>query len=259
MKIYQSNLLKNFKNITHAFTTKHEGVSKAPYATLNLAFHVGDESSDVESNHQLLAQHLKYEKNSLIHMKQIHSSKVHKVGENDNFENPQKCDALITNKQNTPLMVMVADCAPVLFYDPLNEVIAVAHAGRAGAFQNIVKNVLNTFMQDYNSEVQNILVSVGANIKPCCYEVGSEIVEEAIKLDMNYAIKVQNESFFLDINAILETQLLKEGVKKEHIELTDTCTCCQNEKYFSYRAEGVTGRFCGVIYLHKGIKNEAYI
>ncbi len=249
MKIYQSNLLKNFKNITHAFTTKDGGVSKAPYATLNLAFHVGDTSSDVEHNHQLLAQHLKYEKNSLIHMKQIHSSHVHKVLDTDNFESPHKCDALITDKKETPLMVMVADCAPILFYDPINRVIAVAHAGREGVFQNIVKKVLDMFFEEYNSKAKNIYVSVGANIKVCCYEVGYEIVEQAKKLGMEYALKKQKSGFFLDINAIVKKQLLKEGVTHEHIEFADECTCCKRETYFSYRADGTTGRFCGVIML----------
>ncbi len=252
MKIYQSNLLKKFKNITHAFTSKDGGISQAPYATLNLAFHVGDKNSDIEYNHQLLAQKLNYNKDSLIHMKQIHSSKVHIIEKNDTFDNPKECDALITNKKNIPLMVMVADCAPVLFYDPFNEVIAVAHAGRAGAFQNIVKNVLDIFVQKYNSEVKNIYVSVGANIQQCCYEVGSEIAHEVKQLQIEYALKEQEKSFFLSINAILQKQLLKEGVRKEHIEFADECTCCNNKKYFSYRAHGVTGRFCGIIYLNKG-------
>ncbi len=249
MKIYQSNLLKNFKNITHAFTTKDGGVSKTPYATLNLAFHVGDTSSDVEQNHQLLAQHLHYEKNSLIHMKQIHSSHVHKVLDTDNFESPHECDALITDKKETPLMVMVADCAPILFYDPINKVIAVAHAGREGVFQNIVKKVLDMFLKEYNSEVKNIYVSVGANIKVCCYEVGHEIVEQAEKLGMEYALKKQKSGFFLDLNAIVKKQLLKEGITHEHLAFAEECTCCKRETYFSYRADGITGRFCGVIML----------
>ncbi len=250
MKIYQSNLLNQFKNITHAFTTKDGGISKDPYSSLNLAFHVGDKPLDVEKNHQLLAHQLGYDKNSLVHMKQIHSSDVHNVIATDNFTNPKECDALICNKLNTPLMVMVADCAPILFYDPIAKVIAVAHAGRAGVFKNIVKKVIENLKQSYNSQAKNIYVSIGANIKECCYEVGKEVYQEAKELQLEYAMALKKNSYHLNINKILRHQLLEAGVKEVHMEFANECTSCHKERYFSYRAEGVTGRFCGVIMLH---------
>ena len=99
MQIIQSNLLNKFKNINSGFTTKSGGASKSPYNSLNFAFHVLDQVEDVQKNHQLLAEELHYEMHSLIHMKQIHSCIVHVVTDNDNFSNPQSCDALVTNKK----------------------------------------------------------------------------------------------------------------------------------------------------------------
>jgi YfiH family protein len=250
MKFYQSKLLNNYSNLTHAFTTKSGGQSSVPYDSLNLAFHVGDNLLDVEMNHEILAKELNYEKRTLVHMKQIHSDILKIVTEDDNFNSPPTCDALITNKKNIPLMVMVADCSPVLFYDDMQKVIAVAHAGRAGAFKNIVKKVLDSFKSEYNSHSKNIYAVIGASIGVCCYEVGEEIYEEAKKLNLEYAVEHKNQNYYLDVNKILKKQLLDFGLKNENIEISNECTCCLNSNYFSYRANAATGRFCGLIMLH---------
>ena len=240
MQTIKSNLFNNFSNLTHAFTTKQSG---------NLAFHVNDVIEDVISNHELLANELNYDKKSLVHMKQIHSDIVHVITD-ENFDTPPTCDALITNKTDVPLMVMVADCSPILFYDDKQKVIAVAHAGRQGAFKNIVKNVVDSFKNEFNSDAKDIHVSVGASIGSCCYEVGSEIYDEAKELNLEYAMTQKDDCFYLDVSKILETQLLTCGIKKENIEICDECTKCNSDKYFSYRAEPLTGRFSGIIKLN---------
>jgi hypothetical protein len=81
----------------------------------NLAFHVGDDIEAVNAHHLLLASEFGYERDALVHMKQIHSNIVHVVSEEDGFITPPTCDGLVTNRKNIPLMVMVADCTPVLF------------------------------------------------------------------------------------------------------------------------------------------------
>jgi len=249
MKIIQSKLLKNYTNIIHGFTTKDSGKSVAPYSSLNLAFHVGDNTNAVHENHILLAQELLYKKESLVHMKQIHSNRVHIVTKEDDFSNPKECDALITDMKNTPLMVMVADCSPILFFDSKKEIIGVAHAGRAGTFSNIIKNVTQKFIEDFNSNVRDIKVTIGASIGVCCYEVGEEIYKEAKELNLLYAVEIREHSYYLNIRKILKEQLLSLGFKEQNIEISKECSACLNKKYFSYRAEGVTGRFAGVISL----------
>ncbi|OIP56439.1 MAG: hypothetical protein AUK54_02090 [Helicobacteraceae bacterium CG2_30_36_10] len=251
MKFYHSKLLNSASNVTHAFTTRHSG---------NLAFHVNDNPRHVQMNHERLAKELGYKKESLIYMKQIHSNLVHIVNDEDNFLMcpseatntlgvPRSCDALITDKADTPLMVMAADCAPLLFYDQRQKVIAVAHAGREGTFKNIVGNVCERMACGFDSKPEDISVSIGANIGVCCYEVGGEIYEEAKALQLEYAVQKKDKRYYLDINKIIKTQLLACGIKEEKIEFCDECTCCKKDKYFSYRAEKTTGRFCGVIIL----------
>ncbi len=240
MKINQISILKQFANITYCFTSKHDG---------NLAYHVKDDIDLVDRNHQDLAQRLNYDKNKLVHMKQVHSNTIHILTERENYFNPPTCDALITNKIHTPLMVMVADCAPVIFYDDVKKVIAVAHAGRAGAFKNIIQNTLDSFTNNFGSSIDNVYVEIGANIHICCYEVGSEVYDEAKSLQLDYAVKCKDGQYFLDINSILMKQLLQAGIDEKKVEVSKECTLCNKNKYFSYRDKQDTGRFCGVIYL----------
>ena len=240
MKFYQSSLLNQFPDLLHTFTTKKDG---------NIAFHVGEDKKSVLVAHKLLGEKHSYDSRTLIHMKQIHSNKVHIVTENESFEYPPSCDALVTNKKNTPLMVMVADCSALLFYDNVQKVIGVVHAGRAGAFNNIVQNLLDVFTQEFHSKTKDIYVSISPAICQNCYEVGKEIEQEAKSLNLEYAIKKEQERYYLNIRAILEKQLLQGGLQKEHIEVSPLCNACNTQTYYSYRKEGQTGRFSGVLML----------
>lgn len=240
MQYLQNNILLPFTNLVYKYTTKKNK---------NIAFHVNDAENNIIKNHQLLAKELGYNLKTLVHMKQIHSSLVHVVDEYDNFDNPPTCDALITDKKNIPLMVMVADCSPILFYDKEKKIIAVAHAGRVGVFKNIVKNVIECFVNNYNSNTKNILVSIGTSIGVCCYEVGSEIYDETKKLNIDYSIQRRDKSYYLDIRKILKKQLLELDINENNIDISKECSCCNSNTYFSYRANPITGRFAGIIML----------
>ncbi|HIP54856.1 MAG TPA: peptidoglycan editing factor PgeF [Sulfurimonas autotrophica] len=240
MKFYQSKLLNKYANLTHTFTCKQ---------SKNLAFHVNDIYSHVVQNHKELAQELGYDYKRLVHMNQIHSNIVKRVTTNDNFFHPPTCDALITNRKNTPLMVMVADCSAILFFDPKQQVISVAHAGRAGAFSNITSCVIERFVQDFASNPNDILVSIGPAICQNCYEVNETIYNEAKELHLEYAIKKSNEKYFLDIRQILYNQLHVIGIEEQNIEISDICNHCQSDIFYSYRNEKNGGRYAGLISL----------
>jgi YfiH family protein len=239
MKLYTSKLLK----VKHTFTCREGGVSKPPFNSLNLAFHVGDKRDDVIKNHKILANFLDYDFKKLVFMNQIHSNKVVVVDEE--FFSIPSCDALVTNQKGIPLMIMSADCAPVLFYDDKQEVIAVAHVGRVGAFGDIVSNVINVMIDKFESNPKDIKVAVGPSIKSCCYEVSQKEITQAKSLGYGFACS----GMFLDINAIISNQLEKNGIKKENIEFLNICTKCNAKEFFSYRDEKITGRNTGVIVL----------
>lgn len=232
------------------FTTRHGGVSKHPFNSNNLAFHVGDDSADVVHNHELTAQALNYEYTHLVHMRQIHSDRVVIVDETMDFESPPECDALITNHPHIPLMVMSADCTPILLHDPIKEVIGCVHAGRAGALKEILPKTIQMMCEEYGTHIDNLQVSLGPSIHGCCYEINENIAYEVSEKGYFDALRRDDERVYLDVNTILLRQLNKIGVKKENIEIMDQCTSCNHTTYFSYRADAQhTGRIAGIIML----------
>jgi len=206
----------------------------------NIAYHVTNDTKSVDIAREELAIKHNYDNTKLQYMEQIHSSIVKKV---NTSKNPLECDALITNKLNTPLMVMVADCIPILFYDDDKKVIAVAHAGRVGTFKNIAGNTIDKMNDKYDCNPKNIKILIGASIQKCCYEVSQELANEAIQLFGKEFIHGR----CLDLQAINRKQLIDKGLKKKHIDIANICTKCSTFNYFSYRKDSSCGRFAGVI------------
>ncbi|MCJ7766334.1 MAG: peptidoglycan editing factor PgeF [Thiovulaceae bacterium] len=253
MKNISSQLLSSYRQITHTFTIRHGGVSKAPFSSNNLAFHVSDNPQDVIKNHELLAQKLGYDLTKLVHMRQIHSDRIVIVDSAlHRFDTPPECDALITDRPGVPLMVMTADCTPVLLFDPVQNIIAVAHAGRAGAIKGIVPKTIEKMQKNFASKLKDILVLLGPSIQSCCYEVGEKIAKEVTEEGFGYAVVKRSDRFYLEVNAIIKRQLEELDIKKAQIEDLDICNACEHEEFFSYRADRQkTGRIAGVIMLKR--------
>ncbi len=246
----RSALLDEFDKIVHAFTNRSGGVSETPFDALNLAYHVGDDPAAVDHNQRILAKWLGYDASRLVHMRQIHSDRVVACVPDMGFESQPECDALITDIPGQPLMVMTADCTPLLLFDPVRQVIAAVHAGRAGALKNIVAATIGTMGHQYGSAPENLYAVLGPSIHACCYEVGPEVADEVAEAGYKSALQLRKERFYLDVNAIVLSQLEREGVLASQIEIIDACTSCNAKTLFSHRAhKGSTGRQAGVIML----------
>ncbi len=220
---------------------RHGGVSKAPYNTLNLALHVGDDPKSVIENRVILSQKVGFEIKNLIYMDQVHSNRI-EVIEHAMVNKIDACDGLITQETNIPLLVMVADCIPMLFYDPTKNLIGIAHAGRNGTFQKIAAEMVEKMKREFDTDPRDLLVVMGTSIHRCCYEVGKEIASiVTANFGENY-LEIREGRSYLDLQSLNFDQLLEAGVLREHIEISPVCSCC-DENYFSYRREGVTGRF----------------
>ena len=215
--------------IVAGFTNRLGGVSEGKFSSLNLGDHVGDNLADVIKNREILAQNLGVKK--LKFMKQIHSDKVF-ILENEDDELPE-CDAVITNLSDIGICVLVADCSPVVMIDEKHGVICVAHAGRAGVTLKICTKAFVIMSEKFGSKADEMSVFVGANIKGGCYEVGELDLGEfnTYKIGRNF-----------DMNAALRDEFSALGVK--NLNFSEVCTHC-DERYFSYRRDGVCGRFCG--------------
>lgn len=250
MKTIPSPLLSLFSDLDALFTTRHGGVSKPPFSTANLAFHVGDDAADVLENHNRLAQAIGFERERVIHMRQIHSDRIVLIDERMNFDTPPECDAIITNRLHTPLMVMSADCTPILVYDPVQRVIGAIHAGRAGALNAILPKTIARMGETFGTRIDDIRISMGPSIHGCCYEINGHIAEEVQEKGYPEALRQEGERLFLDVNTVLRQQLDALNVPQEHLEIIDACTACESDTYFSYRADRqCTGRIAGVIVL----------
>jgi polyphenol oxidase len=245
-----SPLLQACPDLLHAFTDRAGGESGGPYASRNLAYHVGDDPAVVDENHAQLAARLGYDPRRLVHMRQVHSDRIVRCTPQMDFGSRPECDALMTDVPRQPLMVMVADCTPVLLCDPVRRAVAAVHAGRAGALKNIVGKTVSAMQKAYGTAPGDLLAVLGPSIHACCYEIGPEIAREVADAGYGDALQTRGAHVYLDVNRILAAQLQSAGLPDGHIENAAPCTACQNHRFFSYRADGgTTGRNAGVIML----------
>ena len=240
MQLYKKELINRYDKLHLAFSNSHDG---------NIAFHVGKPPSDTFAAHKKLAKKLGYNLLNLNHMQQMHTNKVEVVKSCDNFYTKHSCDALITNKLNRPLMSMSADCASILLYDTKKHVIAAIHAGRAGAFLNIVASTISALKANYYTAPSDIVAIISPHIYGCCYEVNKDIAQEASKLGYSFSVTTKDSSYYLDIGSIIDYQLLQCGVQKESISHERVCTSCNSTELFSYRTDNRCGRFASIIWL----------
>ncbi len=222
----------------YLFSDRRGGFSKGSYSSFNLALHVNDNPLDVQRNRELLSDMIGTK--NLVFMQQIHKDYI-KVVDTKEPQTYSSCDALITNLKEVALVVMVADCIPVLFYDSKKEVIAAVHAGREGVKRKIAPKTVVKMRDLYGCKAKDIEVFIGASIKSCCYEIKSDVSDGF----ENY-LHVKKDRIYLDLVSKCVDDLKSLGV--ENIDVDERCTCC-NKNYFSYRRDGVTGRFAGVIRL----------
>ena len=219
--------------IKYYFTTTDDG---------NLAYHVNDIKENVDKSRQSVALKMEYKNEDLVYMNQVHGNNVQIVDKNSPklIEN---CDGIITNEKNLPLMVMVADCIPILFFDEIQGVIAAVHAGRNSTFLKIAQITANKMMKELGCNANNIKVIMGPSIHTCCYEVSDELVN-IVKASFGEKFCKGNN---IDLHGINVKLLEEVGIR--HIRISEICTKCSNEPFFSFRKDKHTGRFAGIITL----------
>jgi len=208
----------------------------------NLAFHVGDNEQLVKENRENLAKKYSFSNKKLVYMNQTHGCNVVVVDKNSPnlIDN---CDAIITKEKNLPIMVMVADCIPILLFDKNKEIVAAIHAGRNSTFLEIAKKTAKVLIDEFSCETKDIKAILGPSIQKCCYEVSLELID-IVKTSFGERF-VKNRN--IDLQGINKMQL--ESLNIKDIEILQVCTKCSNKPYFSYRKDKKCGRFAGVIFI----------
>ena len=258
LKLFEFENLSYLSDLKHFVTTRFGGVSLPPYDSLNLGLHTADNPEHVIENRSLLASETGIAADHFLFASQVHSGDVKIIDEEAITsgvlsQNPQT-DATITNLPGSCLMVMVADCVPVLLFDPVKRVIAVIHAGWRGTVQHITSNTIKVMIDRFGSNPADILAGIGPSIGPCCYEVGEEVkavVNESFGTTEGYLVSQPHSAKpHFDLWYANQKQLTDLGVKPENIETAQLCTKCNHQIFFSSRADkGVTGRFAAGICL----------
>jgi YfiH family protein len=252
--LFFANLSKH-KGIRHFVSTRTGGFSNSPYNSLNLALHVGDDPDKVLKNRKRLAQAIGIPLDQFTIAKQIHSGTVTVISEamkgrgSTNQEDAvEATDAMVTDVPGICLIILVADCVPMLFFDPARNVIAAAHAGWRGTLQFIALHTARAMEKDFGCSPHDILVGMGPSIGPCCYEVGPEVIAQAKAVLSSRQEYIRHESKdgkgYLDLQEANRDQLVEAGIRRENIETANQCTSHNAHIFFSYRhQQGETGRF----------------
>jgi len=224
-----------------AVTDRAGGVSTGPYASLNLATHVGDDPAAVRRNRALLADAVGVGPDRLLFAEQVHGSDVLEVTAPWPGE-PPRADALVTREPGLALGVLVADCTPVLLADPAAGVVGVAHAGRRGLVSGVAVRLVEA-MRDLGAT--SVTAWVGPSICPRCYEVPADLrAEVAAGAPAAYAVDVAGRPA-LDVGAGVAEQLRPLCAR---VDWRHGCSRADADLY-SYRGEQVTGRYAGLAWL----------
>ncbi|QWD61642.1 peptidoglycan editing factor PgeF [Polynucleobacter sp. MWH-UH25E] len=232
--------------VKSAVTTREGGISLGPYQSFNLGDHVGDDPKCVLANRALLGKFLP---NEPIWLKQVHGLKVSTPN-----ARLDEADAIVTNKPNEVIAIMTADCLPVLFTSESGDVIGAAHAGWRGLCNGVLENTVKE-MQVLSgaSSARKILAWLGPAIGPTAFEVGTDVLEayQDAKIpfpDQSFvAIPSKPGKYFANLYLLARSRL--ESVGLNQIYGGDYCTVNQEEQFFSYRRDGVTGRFASLIWI----------
>lgn len=240
----------------HAFCTRRGGASKGNFFSLNFSSREGDSIDNVRQNWKILATALSIEVEQFFVVNQVHGDRIliidHPVCDFISHQ-PLQFDAIITDQPGVAIGIKTADCVPIFFVDRVKQIVGVAHAGWRGTALHVAAKVVDTLVERFSCNIDDIIAAIGPAIGPCCYQV-DELVFNTMEPHEN------REQFFcpcctqgrwlLDLPLANKLQIHDRGVPWNNIYTTDYCTSCNTDIFYSHRGErGNTGRQLNFIML----------
>ncbi len=219
--------------LVHGVSTRGGGVSAPPYGSLNLSFG-GDAPQAVEANRERLRAALGLERLAWNH--QVHGTRIRAL-EDAGGADGSEADGLATNRPGVGLLVKQADCQAVVLYDPVRRALANLHVGWRGNVADMPGAGVAFMAGRYGSDPADIIAAVSPSLGPCC----AEFVNHRRELPAGFAAYQVRPNHF-DLWAVTVDQLAAAGVRRDRVEVAGICTKC-DQRFFSYRREGRTGRF----------------
>ncbi|HEV7996321.1 MAG TPA: peptidoglycan editing factor PgeF [Stellaceae bacterium] len=228
--------------VRHAFFTRRGGVSRGLFASLNCGFGAGDPSENVARNRALAMQRLDLPAERLVTCRQVHSAVAVAVDRPWRRAAAPSADGMASRVPGVALGVLAADCAPVLFHDPVARVIGAAHAGWRGAFAGVIEATVAQ-MAALGAEPRHIRAGIGPCIGPASYEVGPEfplpIIAEDPGAEPLFVPARRPGHLLFDLAGYVERRLGRAGVKL--VQWAPHDTAAEEERFFSYRRASLRG------------------
>ena len=231
----------------HGFSTRLGGVSEGFCAGMNLGYNRGDSPDCVRKNFRLFCTAIGADFDGLVKTRQVHGSHVQPVTSADRSMDlfapaPWETDGLITDVPGVCLSVFCADCVPVLLYDPVRRCIAAVHSGWRGTAAAIAVCAVEQMTGDYGCDPGHILAAIGPSIGKCCFETHADVPEAMAaalgSLSRPHIQPLPNQKFRVDLRGIIQSTLLRAGLDESHIFVSDHCTVCRPDLYWSHRVLG---------------------
>lgn len=254
VELTTSKLLGTVAGVRHGFTTRRSGVGSPPYDALNMGLHVGDDEAVVVENRRRALAALGFTLEDWVSGEQVHGARVVPVtaadrgrGAVNHAQAVEGADGLITDSPGVLLAGYFADCVPLLVVDPKGLRVGIGHAGWRGTVDNIAGTLIQSLVDAYGSDPTEVVVWIGPAIGPCCFQVGPEVAERFQQTGLGAYVR-RGEGLSIDLPAVNKHLLVAAGVPIDHIEVSQVCTACHTDRFFSHRALGPkTGRMAALI------------
>lgn len=234
------------ERMKHMFSTRLGGVSEGIYASMNVSYTRGDKKEAVDENFRRIAEVFGTDVSKFVLSDQTHTTNVRVVTKEDCGKGIVKekdytdVDGLITNEPGIVLATFYADCVPLYFYDPVKKVIGLSHSGWRGSVGRIGQVTVECMEKEYGCNRNDILTAIGPSICQDCYEISEDVAEEFMREFKGHEEEIllakANNKYQLDLWKVNEIVFIEAGIKPEHMQVTDICTCCNPEYLFSHRA-----------------------
>ncbi|WP_025845037.1 peptidoglycan editing factor PgeF [Brevibacillus agri] len=243
----------HFPGLVAGFTVRLGGESEEPYGSFNMGLHVGDDPAHVIANRKKLAEHVGMPFEAWTCADQVHGNRVCQVtaggaGKESLGDVIAATDGLFTQQKGVLLTSFYADCVPLYFLDPASGAIGLAHAGWKGTVGRIAEEMVKALQTHYKAKPGDIRVAIGPSIGGCCYEVDERIMTQVRTSAENWktAVSASTEGkYMLDLRQ-LNTEILREaGISRANMLVTDWCTSCRTDLFFSHRKEAGPGKMTG--------------
>lgn len=263
--------MKSHTGLTAGCTSRMGGVSEKEFASLNCGLHVSDRPEHVVANRMKLAEALRIQLEDCTYAEQVHGNEVQVVtrafagaGTRTRENEIASKDAFITNEPGVFLHALFADCVPLLFFDPVNRAVGLAHAGWKGTVLQIANATVEAMSKAYGTKPDDLLAAIGPSIHSCCYEVDDYVLSRVKQVMDELVIdnaadgsfppiyeEAGNGKYNLSLQQMNRQIMIKAGILPSHIEMSSLCTSCRTDLLFSHRKEnGKTGRMAAWIGLH---------